>query len=190
MENVQDNKLPSHLGGHKGRTHIDNGVLEYMIENYKIKTFLDIGCGPGGMVDLAVEKNLKAVGIDGDYTLARSKNNFIIHDYTKGPSELLQSFDMIWSCEFVEHVDEIYLENYMEDFKKGKFVVMTFSEKAGHHHVNLKPEKYWIEKFVNAGFKFDSTETEKIRQTSTMNLHTTKKKQFVRNSGLFFQNLK
>jgi len=189
MLKLSDNKLPEHLGGHKGRTHLDFGVLEYMIETYNIKNMLDIGCGPGGIVDLATDKGLNAVGIDGDYTVSRSKNKFVIHDYTKGPSTIIESFDLIWSCEFVEHVEEIYLPNFMEDFKKGKFVVMTFSEKSGHHHVNCKPASYWINQFEKANFKFDPIETDIIRNKSTMNIDKLKKKQFVKNAGLFFQNL-
>ena len=34
-------KLPDHLGGHKGRTHLDHGALEFMIKEYNIKTMLD-----------------------------------------------------------------------------------------------------------------------------------------------------
>ena len=183
------NTLPEHLGGHKGRTHLDEGVLDYMIGQYNVKSMLDIGCGPGGMVDLAVEKKLQAIGIDGDFTVSRSNNKFVIHDYTKGPSNILQTFDLVWSCEFVEHVEEEYFTNYINDFQKGKYVVMTFSEKSGYHHVNCKPKEYWVERFEKSGFEFLQSETDKIRNLSTMNIDVGKKKQFVKNNGLFFKNL-
>jgi len=176
--------LPSHLGGHKNKTHLDEGVLNYMINTHKVKSMLDIGCGPGGMVNLAEEKGLYSYGIDGDFLVERKGKNFLIHDYTTGPSALRKNFDLCWSCEFVEHVEDQYKDNYMEDFKKGKFVVMTFSLKSGHHHVNLKPQEYWVDLFENYGFKFDSLETQKIRDMSTMGV--TRKKQFVKNNGLFF----
>tara|TARA_B110000503_G_scaffold65910_1_gene103463 strand:- start:4039 stop:4593 length:555 start_codon:yes stop_codon:yes gene_type:complete len=179
--------LPDHLGGHKGRTHLDAGVLDYMIQTYNIKSFIDIGCGPGGMVNLASEKGLVSLGIDGDYTVKRQGNNYLIHDYTLGISTLTSDFDMAWSCEFVEHVSEEYIPNYLPDFQRAKYVVMTFSEKGGHHHVNIKPKEYWIEIFNSYGFIYDKEATNNIKLASTMN--TTGKftnKQYVKANGLFF----
>jgi len=43
----------NHLGGHFNRTHLDEGSLLFIIKEFNIKSFLDIGCGPMGMVVLA-----------------------------------------------------------------------------------------------------------------------------------------
>lgn len=180
-------ELPQHLGGHKGRTHLDKGVLEFMINEYNIKTMLDIGCGPGGMVQLAREIGVEAYGIDGDFTINRPGDYFYIHDYSVDKSNVDLEVDFAWSCEFVEHVDEKYISNYMPDFQKSKYVVMTFSEKSGHHHVNIKSASYWIDVFKSYGFEYDDATTAKVRSASTMN--TTGKftnKQFVKTNGLFF----
>ena len=59
-----------HLGGHNWRTHIDTFVLDH----YKVKgcsSFLDIGCGVGGMVYNALDRDYDAYGIDGDFRLER-----------------------------------------------------------------------------------------------------------------------
>jgi SAM-dependent methyltransferase len=179
--------LPEHLGGHKGRTHLDHGVLEFMIKKYNIKTMLDIGCGPGGLVQLARELGINSYGIDGDFTLDRVGDYFYIHDYSIDKSAVDLDVDFAWSCEFVEHVNEEYIPNYMADFQKAKYVVMTFSEKGGHHHVNIKPANYWIEVFESYGFKYDDIITAEVRDASTMN--TTGKftnKQYVKTNGLFF----
>lgn len=181
-------ELPAHLGGHKNRTHLDIGVLNYMINKFDIRSFLDIGCGPGGMVNLAKELGLESLGIDGDFTVNRLGDNFIIHDYTQGPTSFEGNFDMAWSCEFVEHVEEKYILNYIKDFQRAKYVVMTYSEKPGHHHVNLKPSSYWIKIFQDAGFKYNDAITQEVRNASTMNV-TGKfvgKKEFVKTNGLFF----
>jgi cyclopropane fatty-acyl-phospholipid synthase-like methyltransferase len=176
-------KIPYHLGGHLNRTHIDEGLLNWAIKNLKVQSFLDIGCGPGGMVEVAHSKNLDALGIDGDYSLSRfNKDNFIIHDYTVSPLKLNKIYDLVWSCEFVEHVEEKYLPNFLETFKFGKYIIMTFAppETPGHHHVNCQDETYWISKFNNLGFVYNKKITEEIRNVSTM------KRDFVRNFGLFF----
>ena len=183
--------LPDHLGGHKNRTHLDHGVIDYMINTFNIESFIDIGCGPGGMVNLAQEKGLRSLGIDGDYTISRKGDNFVIHDYTTGPTNFNDTFDMAWSCEFVEHVDEKYVENYMPDFQRAKYVVMTHSEKPGYHHVNLKPAEYWIDVFKEAGFDYDDEQTSAIRSATTMNTtgkHAYNiKKMFIKTHGLFFR---
>lgn len=175
--------LEKHLGGHLNVTHIDTKILDYFIDSYKIKNFLDIGCGPGGMVELALSKGLNSLGIDGDYTLNLS-DNFIIHDYTTGPLILNERYDLVWSCEFVEHVEEIYLDNFMKTFQSGNIVCMTYAPpgKKGHHHVNLKTESYWINIFKDYGFKFDKELTKKLRTISFM------EREFFRDYGLVFHN--
>ncbi len=40
----------SHLGGSGKQTHIDLGLLSFLKNNVAEESFLDIGCGPGGMV--------------------------------------------------------------------------------------------------------------------------------------------
>ena len=70
-------------------------------------SFLDIGCGPGGMVQLAEQHKLKALGIDGDHTVTRhDPTSFLIHDFTTGPAPITGLYDIGWCVEFVEHVYE------------------------------------------------------------------------------------
>lgn len=180
--------LEEHLGGHAGKTNVDVGALDWAIKKFNIKSMLDIGCGPGDMVKLACEKNINATGIDGDYTLNRwNKEKFIIHDYTKGPVPKLKKYDLAWSVEFVEHVYEEYMINYMPSFQKCKFVIITYAPPGwpGHHHVNCQSESYWISKFKGYGFNFNEEYTKELRANSTMNIHRSKKA-FVKNRGLFF----
>lgn len=180
---MNNSNLPGHLGGHFYETHLDEGVLDYMIATYGVKSYLDVGCGPGGMVELAASKNLRVLGIDGDFTL-KHKQRTIINDYTAGPADFDEVFDMCWSCEFLEHVEEKYMDNYMDSFKKAKYVVVTHAApgQAGHHHVNCQPMSYWKEKFKEYGFKFSAMESMKLRDLSTM------RADHFRRSGLFFIN--
>ena len=183
-----DYDLPNHLGGHAGKTNIDEGALRWAVNKFNIKSMLDIGCGPGDMVKLATEKNLNAKGIDGDFTLERfDKEKFILHDYTEGPIHKLKKFDLAWSVEFVEHVYEEYIPSYMPSFQKCKYVIITYAPPGwpGHHHVNCRTESYWIDKFTEYGFTYSKDYTDELRQNSTMNIHRSKKA-FVRNRGLFF----
>ena len=186
------NTLPNHLGGHAGTTHIDEGVLNYMKQKYNIQTMLDIGCGPGGMVKLSRDMGLESYGIDGDFVVDRrgTERWIIIHDYETGKSVFDKEVDLIWSCEFVEHIYDKYIPNFMKDFQNGKYVVMTYAPigKGGHHHVNCNTEEYWISVFNDYGFTFNEKETTKIREVSTMGKK--KKHQFIKQHVFFFENTK
>lgn len=174
--------LPNHLGGHCNITHIDESTLDYLINKFNIKTMYDVGCGPGGMVNLANNKNISAIGIDGDFTLSYNNINVILHDFTSGPI-ILSNADLAWSCEFLEHVEEKYMDNYFSVFCKCKLVFCTFStSRGGHHHVNVQNQEYWDNKFKSYGFVKDTESTLEIRKTSTM------KRDFVRNTGTIYLN--
>tara|TARA_B110000503_G_scaffold59955_1_gene95446 strand:- start:2568 stop:3161 length:594 start_codon:yes stop_codon:yes gene_type:complete len=192
------NNLPKHLGGHKGRTHVDQGTITYLKDEFNIKTMLDIGCGPAGMVKLARNNGIVAHGIDGDFTVEREIDPswITIHDYTVGLSLLDISVDLIWSVEFLEHVYEEYQDNYMKDFAKGKYALITFAtpDKPGYHHVNCNTEEYWIGVFDRYGFDYDKARSIHIRNISTMGSRKKDKKtgiifvrhQFVKETGMLF----
>ena len=182
-------ELEEHLSGHDNKTHLDPGSLE-LFQDLGYKSFLDVGCGPGGMVELAEANGFDAFGIDGDYTLKRyNDNNFLIHDFTKGPAPLDRKFDICWCVEFVEHVYEKYIPNYVQAIQNCKNLAMTHAleGQTGYHHVNCKNPDYWIKTMANYGFKFDPEMTRTLRKRSRMG--TSKKFRFMRRSGLFFTNI-
>lgn len=182
---VNQDSLPSHLGGHLNKTHNDRGTLAFLISEYGIKSFLDVGCGPGGMVALAGMRGLDAMGIDGDWEVPKEKDTFIlIHDFTTGPAPVERGFDLGWSVEFLEHVEEKYQDSYMRAFARCKYVVATAAPPGypGHHHVNCRPQEYWHKVFDKYGFDYDDAVTQRIRmQESTM------QKPFMQTTGMFFR---
>ena len=175
--------LPEHLGGSEGETHIDEGALKFIIGAAGVKSMLDVGCGPGGMVHYARTQGMLAWGVDGDSTLERTVPVHI-HDFTTGPVALKRTFDLCWCVEFVEHVEEKYMDNYIQAFQACKFLMMThaYPGQGGHHHVNEQDTPYWIDKLTQAGFIFEREMTAHIRHASTM------KQRYVRQHGLFFKN--
>ena len=173
--------IPSHLGGHCNVTHVDRGALAFLVEYLGVRTFLDIGCGPGGMLDEARRLGLEPVGIDGDPRVLRS--GIVEHDFTAGREESLGGpFDLGWSVEFLEHVEEMYLPNVLDTIRKCKYLVMTAAPpgKPGYHHVNCQPACYWIEAMQRLGMQVCLTATCWLRQRSTM------AREFMRETGLVF----
>lgn len=155
--------LPEHLGGHQGMTWIDEPVLDYLIDRYGVTSMLDIGCGPGGMVDAARARGLSAWGIDGDWTIGREY--VVMHDYTAGPYPA-RGFDLIWCVEFVEHVAAEYEANYLATFDAGRVLYLTaaYPGQGGHHHVNEQPAQYWIERLGRRGWVEDLEATQWVRR--------------------------
>jgi cyclopropane fatty-acyl-phospholipid synthase-like methyltransferase len=176
-------ELPGHLGGSEGETHIDSGALKFIMGAAGISSMVDVGCGPGGMVEYARSIGLRAEGIDGDWTVPRNIKVHL-HDFTTGTVDLKEVFDLCWCVEFVEHVEEQYMMNYIKVFQQCRFVMMThaFPGQGGHHHVNEQPTEYWIDRMTKAGFIFEPQMTDQIRKVSTM------KQGFIRTHGLFFRN--
>ena len=184
-------KPPEHLGGGRERCHYDPTVLAYLQREYGVKTMLDVGCGLGCTVMAARDLGIVANGIDGD---PHCKPDFL-HDFASGPCHPI-NIDIVWSMEFLEHVEERYIPNYMPAFQSGRYAFVTYAPpgKPGHHHVNCQPESYWIELFERHGFTWLDEETAHIRSISdiqTVEIDGTVRqkshKRFIRDHGLFFR---
>ena len=179
--------LPKHLGGHEDETHLDDGALSYLIENFDIKSMVDIGCGPGGMVDLAKRKGLDVIGLDGDFIVERHQSiqDLIkIQDFAEGSYDLGKQYDLAWTVEFVEHVDAKYIDNFIDVMKQCRYVLMThaFPGQPGHHHVNCQHASYWLREMGLRGFIYDPRATRGVRAASTM------RERYIRSQSLFFIN--
>jgi hypothetical protein len=130
--------------------------------NEGVRSIVDVGCGAGYASEWFHQRGCRVLGIDGSETaerLFRVPGSFARHDYTTGPLTLFA--DLAWSCEFVEHVEEQYVPNFMATFRHCTTVAMTFAEpgQAGHHHVNCQPADYWRGVFAAHGFRFDESTT-------------------------------
>jgi hypothetical protein len=177
-------KLPNHLGGHKNITHIDSNTLIYLKNKYNILSMYDLGCGPGGMLVEAQKLGINSAGIDGDFTIKYPKGiKIYLHDFTKGRL-FLPKVDLVWCCEFLEHVAEEFVCNYFEVLQKSRVVCCTFSTTTkGHNHVNVKNQEYWDDQFMIHGFNKDIESTNYIRKNSSM------RRDFIRNTGTVYINV-
>jgi hypothetical protein len=184
MKNFEVSKNFGPNQQHANRSNDDQDTLDYIISKFPfIKTFVDVGCGLGKQVLIAKELGLCPLGIDGDPTIdiTEIKEYFILHDFTKGPL-LIHKQDLGWSIEFVEHVEERFLENYFKVFCQCRHVLMTYAPpgQKGRHHVNCQPEDYWIEKFRSHGLFLHDEITKNVRSLS--------KQKWIKYKGLFFVN--
>lgn len=166
--------MNEHLGGAyetgDGNTYMPD-VFGFLAVKYEVKSVLDVGAGYGHNLKWFADNCLCNVkGIEG---MKEYVDKFLIpgaaihHDFTTGPAPIAQPFDLAWSSEFVEHVDEQFIPNYMAAFQLCRHAVITHAEpgQAGHHHVNCKSDSYWIKVFSDYGFNHNEQETALLRRT-------------------------
>lgn len=158
--------LPSHLGGHFGNVNKDVATLRYLAARYAVESMLDVGCGPGGMLDEANALGIRASGIDGDPFVCEEDRRIVCHDYTLGPYLVVPGVDLVWSMEFVEHVEAIYVGNILATFDAGRVLFLTAAPPGfpGWHHVNCQPAQYWIGLLATRGWALDEEATAWVRQ--------------------------
>ncbi len=172
---------PGHLGGHYNFTAMIQSTFDFIEKRYNIKSVIDIGCGPAGMTEYMLSKGIDAIGVDGDPSLPK-KEYVIVHDYTLGPLILDKKFDLAYSTEFLEHVYEEFIPNFLPSFQKAKYVFCSAAPKGqgGHHHVNENSKEYWIEKFDQYGFTYLKEDSDEISKTHEYKL--------VKDNSMFFIN--
>lgn len=172
---------PAHLGGHYNFTAMIESTFDFIQQKYNIQSVIDIGCGPAGMVEYMRSKGADAIGVDGDPSLPK-KDYVIVHDYTLGQLQLDRKFDLAYSTEFLEHVYEQYIPNFLPSFQKAKYVFCSAAPvgQGGHHHVNENSKEYWIEKFDSYGFTYLKDDSDEISKTHEYKL--------VKNNSMFFVN--
>jgi hypothetical protein len=144
-------------------------VWDKLIEIYNPKTMIDVGCGAGFSTKYFIDKGINSMGVEGFLTAineSKIKEFIHVHDYVESEFIPEKEYDMAWCCEFVEHVEEIYSENFMKTFSKCKVVAMTHAVpgQPGFHHVNCQPSEYWISKFKNYGFSYNEDLSKECRE--------------------------
>lgn len=177
----------THLGGYVSGPIGDEATYypdlwRWAVDELSIKSVLDIGCGEGHALRFFRDLGCKVVGLDG---IPQDDPDILRHDFTEGPA-LRRSIDLVWCCEFVEHISERFLPNLVSSFRSGRFIFLThaFPGQDGHHHVNCRPPEYWKGFFAGIGYTFRPGLTALARIQAAINLSPYN--HFIR-SGLVFQ---
>lgn len=154
-------------------------LWEWALMKYNIRSVIDVGCGAGEAMNWFKGHGCIVQGVDG--LPPDDLEHVVEHDYTTGPYRPIMEFDLCWSCEFVEHVDEQYIDNFIETFKSARYVMMTHGLwwQGGHHHVNLQRPEYWIDRVSDAGFILLGRDTIESRDRTTHH--------YWKHSGLIFR---
>lgn len=164
-------------------------LWDNLLELTNAKSVIDVGCGVGYSLKYFSDKGLSVFGVDGLQDVLQHspvRNQIVIHDYTKNPYILDHVVDLAWSCEFVEHIEEQFMENFMKTFDGCRYVAMTHAlpGQHGYHHVNCQFPEYWIKAFADRGFRYLESETQMLKGCIVDKPYG----RWVRNSFMLFKN--
>jgi len=135
-------------------------VLPIVFDLLKPSSIVDIGCGAGHWLAMALELGVNDVlGVDGDWALKTKleipRDKFLAHDLTT-PLQLGRKFDLALSLEVAEHLAESQARPFVQ-------TLCTVSDKiifsaaipgqGGRHHVNEQWPAYWAHLFADCGFE-------------------------------------
>lgn len=178
------NTSEGHLGGYisarhprsaeMGMEHGDSAtwspdLWRWLVEDLGVSSVLDVGCGEGHAAGFFARLGCRVNGIDGSVLALRDTvipGLQLLHDFTSGPFRPESRYDLVWSCEFVEHVEERYVENFLTSFDAAsRFLLVTAAPpgQLGWHHVNCQRAEYWIEKLERRGFIYSEALTDQAR---------------------------
>lgn len=174
-ENLGGNRDDAvHLGGFLKGIDIQGispSVWKNMVTQYNIKSVLDLGCGRAISTSWFHTHKLRTMGVDGSSDALRQSalpaalhdQILVQHDFSLGPWWPAETFDAVWSVEFMEHVGINYMQNYLPTLRKAALIFITTSRWGGWHHVEVHTDEWWIRKFETFGFRYDDALTQQVR---------------------------
>src|SRR5262245_38306320 len=157
-------------------------LWRWLVEKEGVRSVVDVGCGEGHALRYFRDLGCRVKGIDGVH---QDDPDITEHDYTQCPLALFDPWDLVWSCEFVEHVEERFMPNFLSTFHRAPLILMTHAGagQQGWNHVNSQPPEYWIGVMAAMGYALDYNLTNQTRALASMN---TSPYNHFRRSGLAF----
>jgi hypothetical protein len=149
------------------------GLADFISKQFKPKSVFEFGCGLGLYLDhIAQSTNASELhGIEPNGIPSNTKKVFIhaIDIVRDGiPISLLKNFDLVYSIEVLEHIEQKYHCDIILFLSKICERVFVFSAaqpgQEGVGHISCRPQEEWIELISSNGFKLCSQQTFKIRQ--------------------------
>lgn len=160
----------------------------WVVREFKVQSVLDVGCGEGHSTRFFSKLGCEARGVEGCEKAVRESvapGRVSLHDFRHGSFQTAP-YDLAWSCEFLEHIDESYLEHVLQTLSLARKLILVthaFPGQRGHHHVNCQPNHYWIRRIEALGFECVVDTTLRARTETFKDYHSIN--HFAR-SGLVF----
>jgi hypothetical protein len=134
-------------------------VIRELIAQFQPRTLLDVGCGTGTWLRVALDAGIDAHGIDGTVTsgLLAPVDRVRIVDL-RSAWDLGRKFDLVLCFEVAEHLEAEYAERFIGALTRHADIIVfsaAIPRQIGQHHVNCQWPDYWCDLFARHGFGCD-----------------------------------
>ncbi|HWW87333.1 MAG TPA: methyltransferase domain-containing protein [Vicinamibacterales bacterium] len=135
-------------------------LLDAVIERWRPRSFLDVGCGTGRTLEYVAGKGIECLGLEGSRAAVQASavKQLIRLVNLNDPVNLGRTFDVIWSYEVAEHIHPVHTHTFLATLTQhGDKVVMSAAPpgQGGAGHFNEQPPSYWIAKMSERAFVYD-----------------------------------
>ena len=154
-------------------THlIDNRFGEsllFILQQYKISSLTDLGCGTGAYIRMIENKNIKTQGFDGN---PETKKYDVSGGLCVGPVDITQKrfwdvTDAAMSIEVAEHIpaeyEEAFINNLVNSARHLIFLSWGVPGQGGEGHVNGKLGEDVVKKMNQRGWKRSNDYTQRLQ---------------------------
>ena len=153
----------------------DSSLGNSLVQFFKaqnINSLVDFGCGMGNYVKTFRQKNINAIGYDGNPNTPELTNNLCNVLDLSIPKIFDEPFDWVMSLEVGEHLppqfEDIFINNLHNNNKYGIILSWAIIGQGGHGHVNEKNNDYIKSKICKLGYVNDVKSENKLRRDSTL----------------------
>lgn len=138
-------------------------IIPYVLEKIRPTSIVDFGCGEGRWLFEAKKNdaNIEVLGLDGPYVsrdrLWISQDEFLGIDL-RNKIELEKKYDLAISTEVAEHIEEEYIDIFLDNLAKASDCILfsaSIPGQGGEYHVNEQWQSYWVKKFKDRGYQAD-----------------------------------
>ena len=145
-------------------------ISETILHEFRPRSVIDVGCGTGALLEALKRKNVEVTGLEYSEAALKycRKRNLAVAKFNleKDTLGVNNKFDVAVSMEVAEHLPPSVADRYVKLLSSlAPIVVFTAAHpgQGGSDHVNEQPPSYWIAKFKNNGFEYDSQRSELLR---------------------------
>jgi len=153
----------------------DSSLGNSLVQFFKaqnVNSLVDFGCGMGNYVKTFRQKNINAIGYDGNPNTPELTNNLCDVLDLSIPKIFDEPFDWVMSLEVGEHLppqfEDIFINNLHNNNKYGIILSWAIIGQGGHGHVNEKNNDYIKSKICKLGYANDVKSENKLRRDSTL----------------------
>jgi SAM-dependent methyltransferase len=135
-------------------------VLPTVLELLRPSSVIDVGCGTGHWLAVAIELGVSDVlGVDGEWAIEAGlhipREKFLASDLAT-PLKVGRRFDLALSLEVAEHLAASQARAFVETLCLSADKVLfsaAIPGQGGRHHVNEQWPDYWADLFAQFGFE-------------------------------------